>query len=256
MNLVKVIVPIYTPTLRGFEQAALDNNMKLLKGFPVAFLKPESVDVSAIHAQYPDTEVMSVSDDWLGTKRGIQGYNAMMMSEKFYELFSEYQYIFICHVDAWLFRNELAAWCRKSYDLVAAPWPTRPRYTRFPLKQYLKLKMLLKPKNRILHCQMFGKIGNGGLCIRKVQTFREACIQYADEINYFNSQTDDLHNEDLFWALVPKLHVPSVEEALTFSFDLKPELSYQLNRHQLPMACHGFNKAPRIAFWRQFIPGI
>ena len=87
-----------------------------------------------------------------------QGYNEMMMSEKFYELFSDYEYILICHVDAWLFRNELVEWCRKGYDHVAAPWPMRPRYGRFPLKQYLKLKLWLKPKRKIIHCQMLERL--------------------------------------------------------------------------------------------------
>lgn len=255
-KLLKVIIPIYKPQLKDYERAALENNLRLLEGFPVTFLKPEHTDMTELHEQYPAVGMQSVSDEWLGTKKGIQGYNEMMMSEKFYELFSDYEYILICHVDAWLFRNELVEWCRKGYDHVAAPWPMRPRYRRFPLKQYLKLKLWLKPKRKIIHCQMFGKIGNGGLSLRRVETFRKACVDYADTIAYYNSQSGALYNEDLFWALEPSLKLPSVEEALKFSFDLKPELSYELNHQQLPMACHGFNKPVRIKFWRQFIHGL
>lgn len=254
MKQLKVVIPVYQSELKEYERAALNNNLKLLEGFPVAFVKPQHTDLSSLTNDYPQVEVINVSDDWLGTKRGIQGYNEMMMSETFYALFSDYEYIFICHVDAWLFRNDLAAWCAKNYDLVAAPWPTRPRYKRFPLRQYLQLKLWLKPKHKILHCQMFDRIGNGGLCLRKVATFRQACVDYKAVIDYYNNQSDALHNEDLFWALEPNLSVPTVEEALTFSFDLKPELSYKMNNYQLPMACHGFNKPPRIAFWRKFIP--
>lgn len=255
-HLVKVVIPIYRAQLRPFEQAALRNNLEKLRGLPVVFVKPSNVDLSPVSTLYPDVEVLSVSDNWLGTRRGIQGYNEMMLSEAFYALFADYEYIFICHIDAWLFSNEVEEWCRRGYDLVAAPWPTRPRYTRFPLKQYLKLKLLLKPHHRILHCQMFGRIGNGGLCLRRVQVFREACVKFHNDIAYYNNHQDDLHNEDLFWALVPNLHVPTVEEALQFSFDLKPALCYTLNDQTLPMACHGFNKPNRVAFWRQFIPCI
>lgn len=255
-NKLLVVIPVYHPVLKAYEKAALEHNLSLMEGFSVVFLQPNNVDMSPLNAQYPNVGVIEVSGDWLGTAYGIQGYNRMMMSESFYKLFQDYTYIFICHVDAWLFKNELAAWCDRDFDLVAAPWPTRPRYTRFPLKQYLKLRLLLKPKNKIIHSQMFGRIGNGGLCLRKVKTFREACVQYADEIEYYNSQPDALHNEDLFWALVPPLKVPSVKEALTFSFDLKPELCYQLNGNRLPMACHGFNKPVRVGFWKQFIPAL
>lgn len=48
---------------------------------------------------------------------------------------------------------------------------------------------------------MFGKIGNGGLSLRRVETFRKACVDYADTIAYYNSQSGALYNEDLFWAL-------------------------------------------------------
>ena len=253
---VKTIIPIYRTDLQPWEQAALDNNMSKLSSLPVAFLKPESLELTAFAQRYPQAEIVSVPDEWLGTKRGIQGYNEMMMSETFYAMFADCLYIFICHTDAWLFENRIEEWCDRNYDLVAAPWPTRPRYMHFPLKQYLQLKLWLKPKDRILHCQMFGKIGNGGLCLRKVSTFREACKRHAAEIQTYNQRIDALHNEDLFWALVPKLNVPSVEDALTFSFDLKPGLCYQLNHHRLPMACHGFNKPGRTEFWQPFIPAL
>lgn len=251
---VKVIIPIYRTGLNKYEQAALDNNLRLLRGLPITFLIPDDLDFSAISTRYPDIEVMRVSSDWMGTRRGIQGYNEMMMSERFYAMFSDYEYIFICHVDAWLFRNDVEEWCRKDYDLVAAPWPTRPRYTRFPLKQYMSLRLLQKPKRKILHFQMFGRIGNGGLSLRKVQTFRDCCIRHSDEISYYNSQDDDMHNEDIFWSFVPSLNIPTVKEALAFSFDLKAKLCYKQNQRHLPMGCHGFYKSSRKAFWSDFIP--
>ena len=130
---------------------------------------------------------VEVSPQWLGTARGIAGYNEMMMSADFYSLFNDYEYIIICHVDAWVFRDELDDWCRRGYDHVAAPWPTRKRYTRFPLKQYLWLKLRLKPAHKILHCQMFGRIGNGGFSLRRVSVFRDACLKYADEIARFKT---------------------------------------------------------------------
>lgn len=257
-TLVKIIIPLYRETLNRWESAALANNMKQLSAYQTIFLKPEDVDVSAVTNAYPQAQVMSVSPDWLGTKRGIAGYNEMMMSQRFYDLFADTEYILICHTDAWIFRDDLLRWCRSGYDLVAAPWPVRPRYRRFPFKQYLWLKRRLStPAHGISRLDMFGKIGNGGLCLRRVSAFSSACQRHADEIARFNSLSDTMHNEDIFWALVPmELTRPSVEEALQFAFDLKPRVCWQLNGQQLPMGCHGYMHKSRVEFWQKFIPGI
>ncbi len=256
--MVKVIVPFYKDTLNQWESEALANNMCVLAAYPVVFLKPEGLDLSAIARRYPRAEVMSVSDDWLGTRRGIAGYNEMMMSADFYALFADTEYILICHTDAWLFRDELAEWCHAGYDHVAAPWPLRPRYQHFPLKQWLALKhRFCTPVHGISRLQMYGRIGNGGLSLRRVSAFREACVRHAAEIDGFNRLTDTMHNEDIFWALVPtELKVPAVEEALRFAFDLKPRVCWRLNGRQLPMGCHGYRHKSRVGFWRKFIPGI
>ena len=82
--------------------------------------------------------VREVSDEWLGRKNGIAGYNRMMLSAGFYELFRDYEYLLICHTDAWIFRDELADWCRRGYDCVAAPWVRRKVYDLPILKQYLR----------------------------------------------------------------------------------------------------------------------
>lgn len=256
-QLFRAVIPVYTNNFKSVEKQALANNIKLLGQEVCTFIYPEGFDIQPLHALYPEVKLLQVSDNWLGTKRGIAGYNDMTMSESFYALFADYEYIFICHYDAWLFRNEVAEWCKKGYDLVAAPWPMRPRYKHFPLKQYIQLKIRFKHKDENLHCEMFGRIGNGGLCLRKVETFRRDCIRYKKEIDYYNSLPDVGHNEDIFWALVPKdLNLPSVEEAMQFSFDLKPRLLYKLNHHRLPMGCHGFFKPHRRPFWSQFIPAL
>lgn len=164
----------------------------------------------------------------------------------------------ICHTDTWIFRDDLSAWCQKGYDLIAAPWPTRPRYRHFPMKQFIQLKKwLFSSPEKISRMQMYDKIGNGGLCLRKVDSFIQACRKYAREIADFNARTDSMHNEDIFWALIPKeFHYPDVQTAIQFAFDLKPRVCYTLNHKELPMGCHGFMHKSRMNFWKPFIPCI
>lgn len=251
-----VIIPIYTTNLKDWEQRALDNNLRALAQRDVCFLIPHGLDISPLQKKYPHVRTQAVSDDWLGTRRGIKGYNEMMMSAAFYDLFRAYDFMLICHLDAWLFRDDLSQWCARGYDLVAAPWPLRPRYRRFPLREYLRMKnFLLKKMGKVPRTLMYGRIGNGGLCLRRVEAFRDVCTRHAGQIARYNEVDDGMHNEDIFFALeTPELKVPTVSEALAFAYDLKPAVCHHLNAGRLPMGCHGFMHKSRRAFWAKFIP--
>lgn len=170
------------------------------------------------------------------------------MSGDFYKLFPDTEYILICHLDAWIFRDELDFWCNQGYDLIAAPWIMKPIYNYFPFKQFYKIRSMLSPKF-YARSWVNNKIGNGGLCLRRVSACIKACNVYSKEINHFIEQG---YNEDKFWAVIPQdFKYPSVRTALHFSFDIKPALCYRLNNKKLPMGCHGF--IATWTFWRKFI---
>lgn len=252
--LVKVVIPVYR-NLNDEETASLANTMQILGRHSIAFLLPESFKGEHIIAQYPQAEAIRVNDKWLGTRCGIAGYNKMMKQKAFYELFKTCEYILICHTDAWVFRDELTAWCSKNYDVVAAPWPMRKKYGYFPLKQILSLRRFLTPKSKLMHQDKYNRIGNGGLSLRRVDSFIKACDEYRQEADFFDSFTDVHHAEDMFWALIPRhFHYPDAKEALKFSFDSNPWLCYQLAHKQMPMGCHGFNHKDKRAFWKNIIP--
>ncbi|MBO7342843.1 MAG: hypothetical protein J6U45_02235, partial [Alistipes sp.] len=60
--------------------------MKVLANHPITLLVPEGLNVGWFQGEYPNIEITRVSPDWLGSK-GIAGYNQMMLSRKFYEIF-------------------------------------------------------------------------------------------------------------------------------------------------------------------------
>ena len=168
-----IVIPIYKD-LAAWEQKALANNLQILSNHQAAFIYPEGYDISRLQGEYPHVDLLGVTDEWLGKKHGIDGYNRMMLSEKFYGLFASYRYILICHTDAWIFRDEVAEWCARDYDVVAAPWPTRPIYRYLPfwlLKPFASKKNSRAPFRRRDLC---GHVGNGGLSLRKVEAFRKA----------------------------------------------------------------------------------
>lgn len=248
---VCVVIPLYME-LNDWERRAVDNNLRVLGNHPFAFVYPENFDISRLHSAYPQVRLVPVSDEWLGKKNGIAGYNQMMLSSSFYQLFSDVDFILICHADAWIFRDELSDWCGRGYDMVAAPWPSLWIYRRFRfLQKFREDWQKMKLHDTFSHSQLYGHVGNGGLSLRRVSVFSEACEHYQKEIAYF-TQVESL-NEDVFWAFVPKLSLPTEEEAISFAFDNKPKALYRRNHHRLPMGCHGFQHRSRRRFWRQFI---
>ena len=253
-KLVTVVVPIYKEHLPERELLSLKNNASVLSRYPQVLLAPEGLNVEATLREVPNMEVVRVSPAFLGSN-GIAGYNQMMLSKEFYSLFADCEYILICQSDAWIFRDELEEWCDRGYDYVGAPWPKRKVYDNPFIKCYLRLrKWLFSSPTHILRQEGFDKIGNGGLSLRRIDSFITACDRYADILDYFKCHHGTRYNEDWFWAIVPKeFSYPSVSEAVGFSFDVKPELCFELANGKLPFGCHGWYKRKMYAFWQPII---
>lgn len=252
---VKVIVPIYRSELSVYEEASLTQTAQILKGHRIVLLHPQELDVSELMLRYPTFETLAVSDEWLGTRNGINGYNRMMLSREFYDLFTDTEYILICHTDAWIFRDELAEWCRRGYDCIAAPWLRRKVYDLPLVRQYMALRRWIAACTGVLSRQLlYGRIGNGGLSLRRVESFRKACRRHQPRIDHFLSQKHHLFNEDVFWAIEPDgFRYPTWQEALGFAFDANPAACYRTTHARLPFGCHGWSKPHMLRFWRAFI---
>lgn len=254
MNKLKIIIPVYRATLKPEEEGAMDNNIRMLSRWTVVLLKPKGLDISWMEKKYPQAEVVEVSDEWLGTKRGVAGYNAMMMSADFYRMFSDCEFILICQTDAWIFRDETVEWMSRPFDLVAAPWITWPLYSYFPFSLFTVLRRRLTPRNKMLRSDTYGHVGNGGLSLRRVASFISVCETHAREAVEFIEARNSMHNEDVFFALVTtELRVPTTEEAMTFAIDVKPTVCYKKLGNSLPMGCHGYRHRSRWGFWKRFI---
>lgn len=250
-TLVKVVIPIYRP-LDKLEQASLAQSAKMLSRYPIVLLHPKEMDMSGFTAEYPSLETLGVSAEWLGRANGIAGYNRMCLSAAFYELFDDCEYILICQTDAWIFRDELSEWCAKGYDYVGAPWVRRAIYDLPLIKQFMALRRrLCGPTDRQL---LYGKVGNGGLSLRRVESCRNACTKYAAIIEEFLSHRHHIYNEDVFWATMPsEFRYPTEREALAFAFDTNPRYCYRLMGNKLPFGCHSWTKPKMYRFWRTII---
>lgn len=254
MHNVKVIIPIYKADLSNVERISLTQVCKVLQNYPLVVIKPQSLDLSVLADEFPLLSFVSFDDNYF---RGISGYNRLMLAKEFYQTFMDCNYILIYQLDAYVFRDELDTWCRKGYDYVGAPWLKRPLY-RFPLlAAFMRLNHAwAKYRNKPSKQDLYDKIGNGGLSLRKVSShYRVTCEQKERIRFYLTQKRHHLYNEDVFWATEAKgFTYPTPTEALKFSFDKYPGYCYQLNEKQLPFGCHAWYKRKMKRFWSKFIP--
>lgn len=252
-KLVKIIIPIYRAELAPLEKISLQQICRILKNYPLTVIKPAGLDLTALSRQYPQLVFEEFEGEYF---RGISAYNRLMMSEVFYSRFVDYEYILICQLDTYIFKDELKEWCNKGYDYIGAPWFVRPIY-RFPLlrltswikKQFCELFHL--PNSQITNF----KVGNGGLSLRRVSSHLKAVSVLHETIDRFLQHPGNhLFNEDVFFSVEVNKHgmnftYPDYMEALRFSFDKYPALCYKLNNNQLPFGCHSWYKRRMKKFW-------
>ena len=104
MELVKVIIPIYKNTFTATEKHSLMQAYDILKAYPLVVIKPESLDLSELQAEFPRLTFTSFDDAYF---KGISGYNRLMLASGFYERFLDSTYILIYQLDAFVFRDKL-----------------------------------------------------------------------------------------------------------------------------------------------------
>lgn len=251
-KLVKVIIPIYKNELTALEKRSLQQVYNVLKTYSLVIVKPESLDVSQLIKEYSLISIKSFDDTFF---KGIEGYNRLMLSSLFYESFLDTKYILIYQLDAYVFRDELIEWCNHDYDYIGAPWLKKSVYDlpiiSWMMKYSLKHNIRKGQPNKQL---LYNKVGNGGFSLRKVESHYQAIKKHAEKINRFlNQRQHHLFNEDVFWATLSDFSYPDPIEALRFSFDKYPKLSYNLIGKQLPFGCHGWYKRKMKRFWKPII---
>jgi len=255
MNSVRIVVPVYKTDLNETEQMSLVRSLEVLNAHQFAIVCPEGLDLSPVQQYFGNVK-------WEEKRfpahffKSIDGYNQLMLSEIFYEAFSDVGYILICQTDVFVFRDELNFWCEKNYDYIGAPWIGSER--NFWNKLMLKIRNLVSKKKKSSH--HFFKVGNGGFSLRRVNMMLKIVKELRDEIQFYQQNRDEKHfyQEDIFISIFAKskfheMKIPGYKEALKFCMDRKPQIAYKLNNGKLPFACHGFDKPKVRNFWQPLL---
>jgi len=276
-QLVCVVVPVYKKEMSRFEVASLRQCKRILGNHPIILIVPRGLTLSDDIACIAN-EIKELNPACF---KSIEAYNKMLLAPWFYRNFTNYEFMLIYQLDAYVFRDELKAWCQKGYDYLGGVW--FKGYTKNPEQGFVEWVP-----------------GNGGLSLRKVDSCVKALTSRARAfgpssllkqlvrnllrgrglwivellvfpvkiLGFRNTVRWEAQNfagyEDVFFALhaprmISSFVVPSVEEAALFSWDRRPD--YLFGKHQvLPFGCHAwFREEPPYeangSFWRNHIAG-
>ncbi len=250
---LSVVVPVYRATLDPYEAISLDRTFQVLGGQHLVMVKPEGLDTSALEARHPFSRVETFAPEYF---RSIQGYNRLLLSTGFYARFLESEYLLVCQLDVFVFRDDLASWVARGHDYVGAPWLSKTAASAS--LHWLKMRLsqlVFGVQDKVYRYETRGRVGNGGFSLRQVATHHRLTLEMKAHIDHYLAHQGTHHfHEDIFWSIEPSKkgfphRTPGVAEALAFSFDINPERLYRLAGGRLPMAAHGWYKGKHLRFW-------
>lgn len=267
-NKVIVLIMAYKQELSEYEKIALCQCVTVLKNHSIKIVKPQSIDLSGWSVNHASIKCECFKDEFF---KDVGSYSRLLLSMDFYKRFKQFEYLLIYQLDAFIFRDELKAWCNKGYDYIGAPW--FEGFSRFNENAPL------------------AKTGNGGFSLRRIESHlkvlqsfsylsppkenwqkrmkdRPGGKKWLKEAGGFlmdlciRNNTFWLLNsymgfEDQFWSLVAAknftwFNMPEPEEAFNFSFEMQPRRLYELNNRRLPFGCHAWWKYD-LEFWKPHI---
>lgn len=259
---IGIVIPIYKSDLTSNEELSLRQCSKIFANYSIIIATNETVDLSLYYKIFEKNNLL-IEYFPVFFFKGIYGYNQLTLSRLFYLRFVEYTYILIYQTDAYVFRDELTEWAEKGYDYIGSPF-------------------ICNYHDKLTNKTEFASVGNGGFSLRKVSAFLNAYSGINWYLLYCKAQVPPRHwytysryiivliqafyykhsiarkvpcqvFEDLIWSAILK-NKPSVNEAMSFSFEKKPSRIYELIGQKLPFGCHAWEKNEKESFWSAFIP--
>lgn len=239
---VAVLVPLYQTALSLAERASLAQCLRVLGTYPIILIKPETLPVAPILNEFPTLRTQAFADHFF---TGTDSYNTLLTSPDFYRNFTEYEYVLIYQLDAYVFRDELPYWCGQKLDYIGAPTVHQEAFDALPAGAEQEFARTLTTQRIVF---------NGGLSLRRVQ----GLIRYLNIYQRFYPVWQG--NEDMLFSLeatrlIPMklfIRLPTWQQALRFAFEKSPAASYELTQNQLPFGCHAWERYDP-EFWQKFI---
>jgi len=264
MSKLAVIIPVYRNKLSTLELVSYQSIIGSLIKYDIYLVAPDGLKLTGILNK--NIQVISFDRRYF---ESVQTYNKLMLSASFYEAFSKYNHILISQLDSYIINgSKLEEFLREDIDYIGAPWIYRI-YKITGIEEYIPFYHKRSAMSIIKYFTAKPYlVGNGGLSLRKVETFRRVASEYANDINscleMIESESEEDQplaiNEDVIWSIVcpvltaGSLKVARFRDALKFSWDSRPDVCNRFTFGRLPFGCHAWDK--NLEFWRNKIPDI
>lgn len=265
MKTVAIVTPTYRPNLTSGDLTSIKQLKRYLNRYDKYYVIPRKINDKEFKSKnlgLKNLKIIKLPNKFFSS---IAGYNKMLLSKDFYELFADYKYILIYQPDAIVFSDQLSKWINKGYDYVGAPWHR-------------------SIVGSLSHKKGFpASGGNGGFCLRNIQKtikvleivdklatrtsrnmkirklwFIVALLTGKSHKIWLNAPAVDYpFNEDGFWSLeAPKYlkgyKVPPFNTAAQFGFEKLPRKYFALNKNRIPFGAHAWERYDK-EFWMKYI---
>ena len=264
-----IVIPVYKQVISKWEEMSLRQCCKVLSAHVISLVTFAELDCSVFYKIAEEYKVKLLRENFDSSYfAGLAGYNRLLISRNFYQRFSRYDYMLIYQLDAYVFRDELDAWCAKGYDYIGAPWFEKYKSYEegaalwrvgnggFSLRRIKTFINILNDNNPILGCKALYDRYNERPTFVKLWDILKSLTGWHNNIIYYVQEYEG--QEDLFWtqylpSLGIELRMPHPIQAISFSMEKSPAYLYELNGNKLPFGCHAWQKYEYNTFWKQYI---
>ena len=263
---VAIMVPLPTATLGEDDKVSMRHLRTHLDHYDKFLLVPEGLGV-----EMEGFSVVELEKKHFGS---AANHNRMLYRTDFWEIFADYEYVLMYHLDALVFSDQRSEWCGKGLDYIGSPflncedspWVKEARvgnggfalyrvssvlkvlwnrYQKDPAKYYedhwwkaIEFQgQILKPIRAAVPRWMRGRA-----TAPLVKTLRK-----LDHIEV-NEKGNDEFWSDQAKVFFPDFKVASLEEGLRFSFEVAPTRCLEMNQGRMPFGCHAWARYDR-KFW-------
>lgn len=265
-----VVIIVYKPSVSGLELLCLRQAATVLRAHPFVLVTPPELETAFYAQELPaGMRVIRLPEAYFA---GIAGHNRLLVAPEFYQALLEWDCVLLHHLDAWVFRDELTAWCRRGYDYIGSPLYSirSPQDERvyvgnggLPLRRPAAFLRVLGQRGLVFRPvwlrQMAGYFWQHGPRWRVLLQVPKLC-GYANTYPYLLRRVRSGRlNEDVFWSSLRDdevyhgLRIPTVATAAQFSLEQRPAEFVAMNGGRLPFGCHAWHKPEVYPFWRQHI---
>ena len=265
MGKVIVVIPVHKEVPSAYELISFKQCIKILGNHPISILAPKELNLNVYKTICPTIIIKTTAPKWF---ESVKAYNDFKKHISFYTLFKKYEFILTYELDAFVFSDDLLFWCNKGYDYIGAPW-----FENFALANSAS--------------KLIG-VGNSGFSLRKNSSLQWYISRFIQKSTYYHSRNILLkvigifeyyfshllskfnynssilkysnEPEDFFICYrlkskFSKLNIAPIEQAIKFSFEVNPEILFQINNETLPFGCHAWWRY-NIEFWRPYIAAV